>query len=184
MPVRLGDRFVSSELGERIQVRSFELATLRHEKASTVTRSMTTHTVPSLGTLLLALAFLCGCAGRAVTSREPAPLVAPSAAVGIEAIGGGNVAVEFVVAAVKERIAKRGIVYLDSHSEFTDPENLCVALSASAAEELRRQGVTDLDGHFRGKRIRARGSVMRFEERRYLPVLAADHIEIVADVAK
>lgn len=145
---------------------------------------MTTHTVPAIAILLLALAFLCGCAGRAATSREPAPLLAPSAAVRIEAIGDGQVAVEFVVAAAKERIAKRGIVYLDSHSKFTEPENLCVALSASVAEELRRQGVADLEEHFRGKRIRASGSVMRFEERRYLPVLAADRIEIVADVAK
>ncbi len=139
---------------------------------------------PSLAALLLPLAFLCGCAGRAVTSHEPATLLAPSAAARIEAIGGGEVVVEFVVAAAKERIAKRGIVYLDSRADFADPENLCVALSASAVEGLHSRGISDIEPYFLGKRIRARGCVMRFEERRYLPVLAAERIEVIGDAAR
>lgn len=133
---------------------------------------------------MLATAFLFGCAGRTPTSPEPALLLAPSAGVRIEPIDGGDVSVEFVVAGAKERIAKRGLVYLDSHEDFKDSENLCVALSASAAEQFRAQGITNFEEHFCGKRIRARGSVMRFEKRRYLPVLSADQVEFLAEVAK
>ncbi len=119
-----------------------------------------------------------------MTSHEPATLLAPSAAARIEAIGGGEVIVEFVVAAAKERIAKRGIVYLDSHADFADPENLCVALSASAVKELHGRGISDIEPYFLGKQIRARWCVMRFEERRYLPVLAAERIEVIGDAAR
>ncbi len=134
--------------------------------------------------LLLWSALLGGCAAGATGSHEETPLLAPSPAVAIQPVEGGEVAVEFVVASAKDRIAKRGIVYLDSHADFADPDNLCVALSSSAAEELRRQGISDLEAHFRGKRIRARGSVMRFEMRRYLPVLRAADIEVVADTSR
>ncbi len=97
----------------------------------------------------------------------------------IKQIGQPNITVEFEVKASKERLAKRGIVFLDSESDFKSPSNLCVALSAEAAQQLKEKGVNDLAAHFQGKRIKATGCVMRFEERPYMPIHDSTRIQLI-----
>ena len=106
----------------------------------------------------------------------PAP-VTPAEA--IKQVGRPAVVVEMTVKKAKDRVAKRGIVFLDSEDDFKHPDNLGVAVSAEAAAKYRAAGVTDLEAHFRGKRVRVRGCVMRFEERPYLPVHDPAQIAIV-----
>ena len=79
----------------------------------------------------------------------------------------------------KDRLEKRGIIYLDSEDDFKDPNNLGVAISAEAAAKFKEKGVADPAAHFLGKTIRVRGCVMKFEERPYLPVHDPDQITVV-----
>jgi hypothetical protein len=95
------------------------------------------------------------------------------------AIGKPRVVVEMTVKQAKDRLERRGIVYLDSEDDFNDAKNLGVAISAEAAEKFGKQGVKELEGHFKGKTIRVTGCVMRFEERVYLPVHDPGQIEVV-----
>jgi hypothetical protein len=98
---------------------------------------------------------------------------------GAKQIGKPQVLVEMKVQSTKDRLERRGIVYLDSEEDFTDPKNLGIAISAEAAEKFKANGITDLAEHFQGKTIQVRGCVMRFEERPYLPVHAPEQIVII-----
>jgi hypothetical protein len=110
-----------------------------------------------------------------VVAAEP---ISPEEA--IKDIGKPEVVVRMKVVNAKDRVAKRGIVYLDSTSDFKDPKNLGVAISAGAADKFKAQGVTDLEAYFKGKTIEVKGCVMRFEDRPYLPVLDTAQIKILA----
>ncbi len=103
--------------------------------------------------------------------------IAPAQA--LEKIGESQVRVVMTVKHAKDRLFKRGILFLDSEEDFMHPANLGVAVAPSAANELQSQGVTDLEAHFLGKTIEVTGCLMRFEERPYLPVLRLDQIRIV-----
>jgi hypothetical protein len=94
-------------------------------------------------------------------------------------IGEPQALVEMTVKSAKDRLRRRGIIYLDSEEDFTDPDNLGVAISAEAAEQFKVNGIRDPAQHFKGKTIRVRGCIMRFEERLYLPVHAAEQIVII-----
>jgi hypothetical protein len=97
----------------------------------------------------------------------------------VKQVGKPEVLVEMVVVKAKDRLEKRGIIYLDSEADFKDPKNLCVALSAEAAAKFKKKGIADPAAYFQGKTIRVRGCVMRFEERLYLPVHDPEQITVV-----
>jgi len=97
----------------------------------------------------------------------------------IKQIGKPEVLVEMVVKKSKDRLEKRGIIYLDSEEDFKNANNLGVAISAEGAAKFKKQGIPDPAAHFEGKTIRVRGCVMRFEERPYLPVHNPEQISIV-----
>ena len=123
--------------------------------------------------ICLAVLLLCS---AGVTADEP-KAVTPAEA--IKQIGQPKVLVEMVVKKAKDRLEKRGIVFLDSEDDFKDEKNLGVAISAEAAAKFKEKGINDPATHFEGKTIRVRGCVMRFEERPYLPVHDPDQITIV-----
>lgn len=97
----------------------------------------------------------------------------------IEQIGKPSVLVEMIVKKSKDRLSKRGIIFLDSEDDYTSEGNLGIAISAGAAEEFKAAGIDDPAGHFLNKTIQVRGSVMQFEDRPYLPVLDPKQITIV-----
>jgi hypothetical protein len=101
------------------------------------------------------------------------------AAEAVNSVGKPTVWVEMVVKQAKDRLAKRGIIYLDSEDDFADAKNLGVAISAEAAAKFVKKGIADPAAHFTGKTIRVRGCVMRFEERPYLPVHDPGQITLV-----
>ena len=109
-------------------------------------------------------------------ARDATPL-SPSEA--IDQIGKPQVVVEMTVKSAKDRLEKRGIIYLDSEEAFANPKNLGVAISAEAAAQFKKNGIADPAKHFKDKTIRVRGCVMRFEERPYFPVHTPDQIVIV-----
>jgi hypothetical protein len=114
--------------------------------------------------------------GLCVAADEPKPITPAEA---IKQVGKPTVLVEMTVKAAKDRLEKRGIIYLDSEDDFKHPDNLGVAISAEAAAKFRDMGIADPAAHFKGKTIRVRGCVMRFEERPYLPVHDPAQITVV-----
>ncbi|HKB02446.1 MAG TPA: hypothetical protein VKD90_09510 [Gemmataceae bacterium] len=126
--------------------------------------------------VLLTIAVVGAIVAPPAGAEEPKPV---SAAVAIKRVGQAEVVVEMVVKKAKDRLDKRGVIYLDSEDDFKDPNNLGVVLSAGAAAKLKAKGIADPAAHFLGKTVRVRGCVMKFEERPYLPVLDPAQLEIV-----
>lgn len=89
----------------------------------------------------------------------------------VKSLGKPSAYIELTVQATKNRLEKRGLIYLDSEASFEDANNLGIALSAGVAEQLKSVGIEKPEEYFLGKKIRVTGPVMRFEERLYLPVL-------------
>lgn len=114
--------------------------------------------------------------GVIISANDQAPMPPEEA---IKQVGKPTVVAELTVKKAKDRLAKRGIIYLDSEDDFNSEKNLAVAISAEAAAKFKEQGIKDLAAHFQGKTIRVRGCMMRFEERPYLPVHDPNQITIV-----
>jgi molybdate transport system substrate-binding protein len=112
-----------------------------------------------------------------IANASHAQTLSPSEAV--TKIGEPHVLVEMQVKKSKDRLSKRGIIFLDSNEDFTSDDNLGIAISAGAAEQFKAAGIAEPAAHFLNKTIQVRGSVMKFEERPYLPVLDPAQITIV-----
>ncbi|HEX4611148.1 MAG TPA: hypothetical protein VH092_23355 [Urbifossiella sp.] len=72
---------------------------------------------------------------------------------------GKAITVEMVVKTAKDRLEKRGEIYLDSEDDFKDEKNFAVVISKAGAASLKTAGVADTAGHFTGKKIIACGTV-------------------------
>ena len=127
-------------------------------------------------TALLLTAFAVWAVGLRAADEDTNPITPAEA---VKSVGKPKVVVEMVVKKAKDRLEKRGIIYLDSEDDFKDPNNLGIAISAEAAAKFKAKGIADPAAHFLGKTIRVRGCVMKFEERPYLPVHDPDQITVV-----
>ncbi len=78
-------------------------------------------------------------------------------------LAGKKVTVEMVVKAAKDRLEKRGEVYLDSEADFEDEENFAVVITRDGAASLKKAGITNPAEHFKDKKIRATGTVKKIE---------------------
>lgn len=110
------------------------------------------------------------------TSQAAAPLT-PAAA--IAAIGQPEVRVRMLVRQTKDRLERRGIIFLDSEDDFNDPANLGIAVSAKVALAFKQQGIDDLAAHLKARTIEVTGCVMRFEDRFYVPVLSPEQLKVI-----
>lgn len=70
-----------------------------------------------------------------------------------------EVTVKMEVKAAKDRLEKRGEIYLDAEEDFKDEKNFAVVITKKGAASLKDAGVADPAEHFRGKTITARGTV-------------------------
>lgn len=130
------------------------------------------------------------CSTAIASAQSPDPTAKPSSAItqqvqpttpseAIAMFGAPEIVVRMQVKQAKNRLAKRGIIFLDSEAAFDDPRNLGVALSAKVAEEFKQQGVLDLASHLSGRTIEVTGCVMQFEQRIYMPVLSSQQLKII-----
>lgn len=87
------------------------------------------------------------------------------------------------VNAAKNRLAKRGFVYLDSEADFRDPKNFAVLLTKNAVEKIEKDGIADVAAHFMGKTISARGKV-EIDEEHKLPRIILDDPQSIRIVEK
>src|SRR3984957_20389663 len=89
----------------------------------------------------------------------------------VEAINRVNepVTVEMLVQRTKLCSGSRQ-VFLDSEANHRDPKNLGVVVTESGRSKFSEAGIDDPTAHFNGKTIRARGGVIRKEDRPYIEV--------------
>jgi hypothetical protein len=68
------------------------------------------------------------------------------------------------VRATKDRLEKRGEVYLDSEPDFRDSKNFAVVITRAGAASLKAAGIDQPAKHFQDKRIRATGTVKEIDK--------------------
>jgi DNA/RNA endonuclease YhcR with UshA esterase domain len=109
------------------------------------------------------------------SAREDRPLT-PA-----EAIGKVNekVTVQMKVKAAKNRLEKRGEIYLDSEEDFRDRKNLGVVVTRTGAAKFKKAGIDDPAGHFKGKTIRVTGTVILKEKRPRIEVDDPAQIRVI-----
>ena len=95
-----------------------------------------------------------------------------------------KVTVEMTVKASKNRLEKRGEIYLDSEDDFHDPKNLGIVITKTGATAFAKAGVEEPAGHFKGKTIRVTGTVIIKEKRPRIEVDEPKQIDLVNPKAK
>jgi hypothetical protein len=123
---------------------------------------------------LLAFTVCCVVVGNAL-AEDNKPLTP------VEAIKKVNekVLVEMQVKATKNRLEKRGEIYIDSEEDFRDPKNLGIVVTKTGAAKFKEAGVDDPAVHFKDKTIRVTGTVIIKEERPRIEVDDPKQIQIV-----
>jgi hypothetical protein len=109
----------------------------------------------------------------AAAAEQPLPPTEARAKVG------EPVTVQMRVRAAKDRLDTRGEIYLDSEEDFRDERNFAVVITAAGAAKLKDAGISDPAGHFRGKFIRARGTVKQVDKVPRIEVDDPKQIEVV-----
>jgi hypothetical protein len=96
-----------------------------------------------------------GANGLIADGSEPKPLTPVEARKKV----GEEIVVEMLIQAAKDRLYKRREIYLDAEPDFRDEKNFAAVINRDGATRFQQQGVTDFEGHFRGKTIRVTGLV-------------------------
>ena len=92
---------------------------------------------------------------------------------------GEKITVEMKVETAKDRLEKRGEIYLDAEDDFKDPKNFAVVITKAGAAKLKEAGIDDPAAHFRGKKIRATGTVKKVDEVPRIEIDDAAQIKVV-----
>ncbi len=91
---------------------------------------------------------------------------------------GKDATVEMVVKTAKDRLEKRGEIYLDSEDDFKDEKNFAVVISKAGAASLKAAGISDPAGHFLDKRVVASGPVTEVDGVPRIEVTEAKQIRL------
>lgn len=92
---------------------------------------------------------------------------------------GEEIVVAMTVATSKDRLEKRGEIYLDSETDFKDPGNFAVVISKDGAKSLKDAGIANPAEHFLKKKIRAKGKVEVVQDVPRINVNDAKQLELV-----
>jgi hypothetical protein len=90
-----------------------------------------------------------------------------------------TITVEMTVQAAKDRLEKRGEIYLDAESDFHDEKNFAVVITKAGAAKLKEAGIDNPAEHFKGKKIRATGTVKEVDKVPRIEIDDAKQIRIV-----
>src|SRR5262245_6379157 len=94
---------------------------------------------------------------------------------------GESVAVEMTVRAAKDRLEKRGEIYLDAEPDFRDPKNFAVVITRAGAASLRQAGIAAPADHFKDKKIRATGRVKEVDQVPRIEIDDAKQLRLAQD---
>jgi hypothetical protein len=94
---------------------------------------------------------------------------------------GEKIVIEMTVKTAKDRLEKRGEIYLDSELDFQDEKNFAVVITKKGAGSLMEKGINDPAEHFLEKKIQASGEVKEVDKVPRIEVDDAKQIKIVED---
>lgn len=94
-----------------------------------------------------------------------------------------TITVQMKCASAKDRLEKRGEIYLDAEPDFRDEKNFAVVITKAGAASLKQAGIDDPAAHFADKLIRARGRVKVVDDVPRIEIDEAAQIRLV-DPAK
>jgi hypothetical protein len=77
---------------------------------------------------------------------------------------GEKVTVEMTVRAAKDRLQKRGEIYLDAETDFRNEKNFAIVITRAGAASLKQAGIDNPAEHFKDKKIRATGTVKEVDK--------------------
>jgi hypothetical protein len=92
---------------------------------------------------------------------------------------GEGITVEMTVRAAKDRLEKRGEIYLDAEEDFRDKKNFAVVITKTGAAKLKDAGINDPAGYYKDKKIRATGVVNEVDMIPRIEIDEAKQIRIV-----
>jgi DNA/RNA endonuclease YhcR with UshA esterase domain len=92
---------------------------------------------------------------------------------------GEKITVEMTVRTAKDRLEKRGEIYLDAEEDFRDTKNFAVVITRAGAAGLKQAGVEAPAAHFQGKTIRATGTVKEVDRVPRIEIDEAKQIRVV-----
>jgi DNA/RNA endonuclease YhcR with UshA esterase domain len=92
---------------------------------------------------------------------------------------GKEITVEMEVKVTKDRLEKRGEIYLDAEENFKDEKNFAVVITKAGAAKLKEAGIDDPADHFKGKTIRATGTVKEVDGVPRIEIDVAKQIRVV-----
>jgi DNA/RNA endonuclease YhcR with UshA esterase domain len=124
---------------------------------------------------IIATLLLCGLVLVPASADEFKPLTPAEAIKKVNE----KVTVQMIVKASKNRLEKRGEIYLDSEQDFRDDRNLAIVITKSAAARFKEAGVNDAATHFKGKTIQVQGKVIMKDNRPRIEVAEPKQIQIV-----
>src|SRR5438552_13410576 len=96
---------------------------------------------------------------------------------------GESITVEMTVQAAKDRLEKRGEIYLDAELDFRDPKSFAVVITKAGAASLKNAGINEPVEHFRQKKICATGLVKEVEQVPRIEIDDAKQIRLVDEPA-
>jgi DNA/RNA endonuclease YhcR with UshA esterase domain len=92
---------------------------------------------------------------------------------------GKEITVEMEVKAAKDRLEKRGEIYLDAEENFKDEKNFAIVITKTGAAKLKEAGIDNPADHFKGKTIRATGTVKEVDGVPRIEIDVAKRIRVV-----
>jgi hypothetical protein len=92
---------------------------------------------------------------------------------------GEKISVEMTVRAAKDRLTKRGEIYLDAELDFKDKKNFAVVITRDGAASLQRAGINNPAEHFKDKKIHAEGVVKEVDKVPRIEIQEAGQIRII-----
>ena len=122
--------------------------------------------------LLVALSFL-----RVTGADEPSPK--PLTPIEARKKVGEQIVLEMTVKKAKDRLEKRGEIYLDAELDFRAETNFATVINRDGAFGFENKNVKDFEEYFLGKTIRVRGSVTVVAEIPRIEVSDSQQVEII-----
>ncbi len=92
---------------------------------------------------------------------------------------GEKIAVEMTIRAAKDRLAKRGEIYLDSETDFGNEKNFAIVITKAGATSLKAAGIGSPAEHFKGKKVWAIGTVKEMDKVPRIEIDDARQIRLV-----
>ncbi len=94
---------------------------------------------------------------------------------------GEKITVEMTVQAAKDRLEKRGEIYLDSETDFRGEKNFAVVITKAGAASLKEAGIDNPAEYYKDKKIRATGTVKEVDKVPRIEIEDAKQIRIVKE---